>query len=256
MRTTLGEEEVDQAVGLMKLVKDKETLLLELLDTICERFPSDPLDPDDEDFTPDEVKVTCSRHGDHLVHPAGFRLLEQAEAKMGTALQEVVYCRIEDLWKFQDELSERVRRQQGPILELYSFGGKLKFNIGAFNLLKRCQSWLVTTIVGLKFEEDWMGLGSLLRMGNGHIGQIERVEDLDVHSVRSARKRDLQTVWRGTSFELSDVYSKEEKTFAEGGFREIFFHRKQQQDLERNPGRREVKLTEEELLVIFGGLHE
>ena len=88
---------MDQAVALMKLVKDKEAMLVELFDTICERFPSDPLDPDDEDFTPDEVKVTCSRHGDHLVSPAGVRLLERAEVKLGTALQEVVYCQIEDL---------------------------------------------------------------------------------------------------------------------------------------------------------------
>ena len=90
-------------------------------------------------------------------------------------------------------------------------------------------------------------------------GQIERVEDLDVHSVRSARKRDLQTVWDKAycAFDLSDVYSKEEKTLAEDGFRELFFHQKQQQDLEsRNPAMREEKLTEEELLVVFGGLHE
>ena len=37
---------------------------------------------------------------------------------------------------------------------------------------------------------------------------------------------------------------------------ELFFHRKQQQVLERNPARQKDKLTEEELLVIFGGLHD
>ena len=92
-RTTfhLGDEEVKNAVRLMKLVEDKEVLLLDLLDTICERFPSDPEDHDD--FAPDEVKVSCPRHGEHLVHPAGFRLLELAEGKMGTmALQEVWIC--------------------------------------------------------------------------------------------------------------------------------------------------------------------
>ena len=96
-------------------------------------------------------------------------------------------------------------------------------------------------------------------MGNGQVSQIERVEDLDVHSVRNARKRDLQTVWDEASFEfyLSDIYSQEEQTFAEGGFREIFCHRKQLQVLEsRNPARREDKLKEDELLVIFGGLHD
>ena len=81
----LGDEEVKNAVRLMKLVEDKEVLLLDLLDTICERFPSGRDDPDDEGFAPDQVSVTCPRHGEHLVHPAGFRLLELAEGKMGTA---------------------------------------------------------------------------------------------------------------------------------------------------------------------------
>ena len=176
----------------MKLVEDKEVLLLDLLDTICERFPSDRDDPDDEGFAPDQVSVICPRHGEHLVHPAGFRLLELAEGKMGTmALHEVVYCHIKDLWKFQDELSERVRRQQRPVP--YCFGdGKLKFNISAFNLLKRCNDWYVTTITGLRSEEDWMLLSNLLRPGKGHIA---RVADIDIHSVRSARRSDLELVW-------------------------------------------------------------
>ena len=73
---------------------------------------------------------------------------------MRTALQEGFHCHVKHLWKFQDELSERVRRQQRPVP--YCFGGKFKFNISAFNLLKRCNDWYVKTITGLRFEEDWM----------------------------------------------------------------------------------------------------
>ena len=58
MRTTfhLGDEEVKNAVKVMKLVEDKEVLLLDLFDTICERFPSDRDDPADEGFAPDQVR--------------------------------------------------------------------------------------------------------------------------------------------------------------------------------------------------------
>ena len=41
----LGDEEVKNAVKVMKLAEDKEVLLLDLLDTICERFPATQMTP-------------------------------------------------------------------------------------------------------------------------------------------------------------------------------------------------------------------
>ena len=114
---------------------------------------------------------------------------------MRTALQEVFHCHIKDLWKFQDELSERVRRQQRPVP--YCFGGKFKINISAFNLLKRCNAWYVTTITGLRFEQDRMLLSNLLQAGKCHIA---RISDLDVHSVRSAKRSDLEAQCESSGF--------------------------------------------------------
>ena len=80
--------------------------------------------------------------------------------------------------------------------------------------------------------------------------------DLDVHSVRSARRSDLKVVWLSVDplgFELSDVYSKEDQAIADG-FSELFFDGNQEES--RNPASWDEKLTEKELESIFGGLQD
>ena len=99
-----------------------------------------------------------------------------------------------------------------------------------------------------------MLLSNLLRPGKGH---IEQVADLDVHSVRSARRSDLEVVWLSVNhsgFDLSDVYSKEDQAIADYGFSEIFFDGNQEES--RNPASWDEKLTEKELESIFGGLQD
>ena len=81
--------------------------------------------------------------------------------------------------------------------------------------------------------------------------------DLDVHSVRSARRSDLKVVWLSVDplgFELSDVYSKEDQAIAHHGFFELFFDGNQEES--RNPASWDEKLTEKELESIFGGLQD
>lgn len=229
-KATMEEKVVEDAISLMRLVENnKEEMLLDVLDTICERFPSEavPLIEQGIDLdyymgdSLDEVRVTCSRHGEHSVHPEGFKLLEKVESKMGTALQEVFRIEIDEFWKYQDELSQRVRRQQGPIEKCN--GGLLKFNIGTFHLLKRSEDWNLGGIEGVNFEEDWAGLGKVCRSGKGTFYYLE---DLDVHSVRSARRRDLMSVWCECFGQvgLSEAYSKEEKDSIREGLYEVLGH--------------------------------
>lgn len=253
-RSRIEEEVVNVAVSLMRSLEDKEGLLLDVLDIICERFPSKALtlirqgfDPDDEDLVPDEVRVTCSRHGEHSVHPEGFKLMEQAEGKMGTALQEVVWIEIDEFWKYQDVLSHRIKRQQGSIKKCN--GGTLKFSIGSFHLLKRSVDWNFGAIEGVNFEEDWAGLGKVCRTGKGTFYHLAEV---DVHSVRSARRRDLKSVWCECfgEFGLTDAYNEEESRSAIKGLHEVLgsdgFGAKM-----NFPGENE-KLREVEIHKIFG----
>ena len=63
------------------MVNDPEPLLLELLDTICERFWA-------KSWLEDRVTMSCSRrHTDHDVDMEGFVILELVERTMDTTMQ-------------------------------------------------------------------------------------------------------------------------------------------------------------------------
>ena len=83
------EGEIEDLVEILsQMVEDREPLVLELLDIICERFSEQKTE---ENCWPDQVKVlvSCKRHpGDHLVSRHGFYYLELVEGAMGTTLQK------------------------------------------------------------------------------------------------------------------------------------------------------------------------
>ena len=60
----MNNTEVSQLAAILKMVNDPELLLLMLLDTICERFPSDGFG-----F---QIIMTCSRHPGHDVDQHGW----------------------------------------------------------------------------------------------------------------------------------------------------------------------------------------
>ena len=66
------EAKTEQLAGILQLIGSPHLHLQQLLETICERFPSKG-----SGFY---VKVTCLNHEDHFVSPVGFVLLEQVEA--------------------------------------------------------------------------------------------------------------------------------------------------------------------------------
>ena len=78
-----GFDRVRGLVAILNLLKEPMTLLLDLLDVICERFVQN--EPQDR-FT-----VGCPCHsGSHSVSLPGFLLLEEAEGAFGTAVQPLV----------------------------------------------------------------------------------------------------------------------------------------------------------------------
>ena len=64
-------------MGILQLIGSQQFHLQQLLETICERFPSN--------CSGSYVKVTCPNHEDHFVSPFGFVLLEQVEAANGSS---------------------------------------------------------------------------------------------------------------------------------------------------------------------------
>ena len=83
-----GFDRVRGLVAILKLLKDPMTLLLDLLDVICERFAQN--ETQDRFFFP-LFTVGCPCHsGSHSVSLPGFLLLEEAEGAFGTAVQHLV----------------------------------------------------------------------------------------------------------------------------------------------------------------------
>ena len=111
----LDRAKIGQLVKILKLVEDPESHLLELLHTICERYPEgleleveypdeegeeDQEDQEEESthFNLDSVQVSCSLHpAGHKVNAVGFELLELVEGAMGTTLQKVKQFEVDQL---------------------------------------------------------------------------------------------------------------------------------------------------------------
>ena len=122
---------------ILKLVEGPESHLLELLHTICERYPEgleleveypdEEGEEDQEDqkeesthFNLDSVQVSCSLHpAEHKVNTVGFELLELVEGAMGTTLQKVKQFEVDqfdfDLINLASALMARINRQNKPL---------------------------------------------------------------------------------------------------------------------------------------------
>ena len=92
---------------ILQLMKDGEPCLLDLLDFVCERFPYF-----DRDGGGDLVQVSCPRHKDHSLSPAGFLLLEEVESTLESTEQRILSVKFQNLKEpFLSALSSRVSRQ-------------------------------------------------------------------------------------------------------------------------------------------------
>ena len=93
----LAQETVRHFVAILRLMRSPNTLLLDLLDLICERFQAKHV------LTLESaVDLTCPcepEYGCHVVTPSGFLLLEVIEGAFGTAEQAVLWCHFSQLWE-------------------------------------------------------------------------------------------------------------------------------------------------------------
>ena len=96
--------------GILKLMKDPGSPLLDLLDLICEKYPS--LKTNGKNRRTDFVQVRCPRHGSHSVSPAGFLILEKVEAALESTEQSIKSFELRNLEEpTMSNLSSRISRQ-------------------------------------------------------------------------------------------------------------------------------------------------
>lgn len=100
-------------INILKMMKDHKPSLIDLLNLICERFPSSK--------TTEVVTLTCPANQTKLVSALGFRLLEQVEGALGSTEQKIDQFRIDEnrfsgeLRKTLPALSARMARQQQEV---------------------------------------------------------------------------------------------------------------------------------------------
>ena len=119
----LGEEgeNIKCLVEILKMMEEPNSYMLDLLEALCEKIPSLP---DSTIPTGDVVKFSCPWHQFHSVSLLDFLLLEEVEAVVGSAVQEIKSLKfhqsIFESWPLFSALAARVSRQQGKI----TIGGK------------------------------------------------------------------------------------------------------------------------------------
>ena len=159
--------EVRPIIGLLQLIGSPQFHLLQLLETICERFPSNTGDPF---YGPDYVKVTCPNHEDHYVSAVGFVLLEQIEAANGSSEQKVDLVYISHMKdSLISALKSRVMRQERAISKVDSHAFCCKTQNDAEALLSLVQhterfGFRRLAILGPIGEGGWAALVEALRL--------------------------------------------------------------------------------------------
>ena len=209
-------------VEILKMTENPKPLLLDLLHTICERFP-----PVDREDVPEEARgyhvntipgpeffeVSCScrgsrrrRQATHAVCPYGFLLLEEVERIMGTTEQKIQWVVLDDLEEpWLTDLDSRLLRQQGlgvdTEVDLANLTCNSKESAEAVsNLMRQCKWVDVQNSLDLGPDlgsEGWAALAKAFSW----IREDARIYVDWVDSVKvdtaSARREDLKSIWEG-----------------------------------------------------------
>ena len=193
---------VDQLVDILKMLESPELLLLDVLHVICEIYEDSKEEA--------EVILSCTCLCEHRIEFVGFQILEVAEAKMGTSLQNVIECSFDDYTRtifgsfetFTDDpdnelhhaLVARLSRQTQQIrsLKIERFDLASRSGPNAI-LLQKCQTFQAEELYLKDLdEEDWSWLANLLQeKGQIYLSSISMAKEIIV----KAKKEDLKTVW-------------------------------------------------------------
>ena len=79
-----AEKALEPIIEILQVLDKSESHLLQLLDIICQRFPSN-----NTSAGPDQVKMACPCHEVHEVSTLGFLLLEMVERSAETCRQQI-----------------------------------------------------------------------------------------------------------------------------------------------------------------------
>ena len=194
-------ETVGHLVAILKLMRSPNTLLLDLLDLICERFEAKRVSIRESVVY---MKCPCDpEYGCHVVTSSGFLLLEMIERAFDTAEQAVLGCNIRQLWEADllALLASRLSRQQEDLpdtvlLERVKIGNK-RSTLAFHSLSQLCPTLSVSEleVCGKIEREGWGTIAESVKKVRRGFLSLEAPKEL----LMEAPKTDLRVLWEGVS---------------------------------------------------------
>ena len=190
------ENVVKKLAAILKLLDVPKDFLLDLLDAICDHFPSSM-----PDF---KLQMSCPRHPQpHSISPAGLILLEEVETALGSAefslksiqleaINEPVLLAMVSTMSRQQDAVTAVTIKFGQLQLIsenvahafYQFFSKLPSDLRVFIL--------TLTIERSIGEDGWKAVAKALQLRPSSVAFI----DCSRHSLVNARKEDRDVFWK------------------------------------------------------------
>ena len=196
---------ISHLTSILREMENPKLPLLELLHTICERFPP-VVFPPEEKGRPMAFHLSCPCKRSHAVTHLGFLLLEEVEGGLESAEQQVKTVFLGCLWgPCFSPLESRARRQQRSVnkVEADVFIFKEEKDMEKLlSLRQNCQKLTFGEVAVLDGLDD---KGDLTRHGQDFWAQLAKalkLDNLDIHTVGAhrddlllGRREDLRAIW-------------------------------------------------------------
>ena len=194
---------IEPLVDILKMLDDPNSHALDLLEVICEKYPSaGPLYYIRNPMY--HIEISCPRHTTHFVSSEGFQLLEEVEGALGSALQEIIS--IEAVRHLRGPLlaafASRASRQQGKITKVSLRFADCTTRRSAEDLstlLHKCEAGGVERMLvidGNIEEEGWAALGKAF---SSVLVRLNVVQVLERKFMTEGRREDIRSVWESVA---------------------------------------------------------
>ena len=204
-RLSRQQTNISTLTGILNKMKNPKLPLLELLHTICERFPPILFHPE-ENGRPMAFHLSCPCERTQAVTHLGFLLLEMVESGVKSAEQQVdtvfIGC-LEEPWL--SALESRVKRQKRSVRKIEATRFVVTKEEDMENLLSLQQNCKRMTIREVVVQRGLDEEGDLRRHSQDFWAQMARglkLDNLCVHRVGATRsdllggrREDIRAIW-------------------------------------------------------------
>ena len=209
------------------MMKEPNSYMLDLLKALCEKIPSLSDSSSGEDF----VQMSCPWHQFHSVSPSDFMLLEDVEAAVGSAVQQIKILKVDQPifeGPLLSALGARVARQQEKITIVGQPWVLLDTEMAFQHLTSLMekmdhteQTCCITLYIdNLNNADVWTRLGKALSTAPKCVQRLLSKRDL----LMEGRKEDLKKVWDSLDSVWVVSWEQEGKTKSTWFYKEPLHH--------------------------------